>query len=60
MPLLGFNLGVEFGQLAVTAVLLPIIWKLRESPVFLRRVIPACSAGIVMLGAYWVIERLLG
>jgi hypothetical protein len=52
-----FNLGVEVGQVAVAAVLLPLIWKLRTIPVFLRRWVPACSIVIVVLGAYLLVER---
>ena len=54
-PLVGFNLGVELGQVAIAAVVLPIIWKLRE--VFSRRWIPATSVIVVALGTYWLIER---
>jgi hypothetical protein len=60
MPLLGFNLGVELGQLAVAAVLLPFIWKLRAQPVFLSRGVPACSGLVVLLGSYWLLQRLWG
>jgi hydrogenase/urease accessory protein HupE len=57
VPLVSFNLGVEVGQVAVAAVLLPLIWKLRTIPVFLRRWVPACSIVIVVLGAYLLVER---
>ena len=60
LPLLGFNLGVEVGQLAVAAVLLPVIWKLRTTPVFVNRAVPACSALVALLGGYWLIQRLWG
>jgi len=58
MPLLGFNIGVELGQLAVAAILLPLIWKLRVNPLFVSRIVPACSAGVVALGGYWLMQRL--
>src|SRR4029077_1876003 len=32
VPLVGFNLGVEVGQLCVAAIVLPILWKLRRNP----------------------------
>jgi len=57
VPLVSFNLGVEVGQVAVAVVLLPLIWKLRTIPVFLRRWVPACSIVIVVLGAYLLVER---
>jgi HupE / UreJ protein len=57
MPLLSFNVGVELGQIMVAAVALPIIWKLRTSPVFIARWTPACSAAVVLLGSFWFVER---
>jgi hydrogenase/urease accessory protein HupE len=57
LPLFSFNLGVEFGQIMVAAVALPIIWKLRENPMFVGRWAPACSAAVVVLGSFWFIER---
>jgi hypothetical protein len=58
MPLLGFNLGVEMGQIVVAAVVLPFIWKLREKPLFVRRAVPACSVAVALLGSYWLVQRL--
>jgi hypothetical protein len=55
--LLSFNVGVELGQIIVVAVVLPIIWKLRTSPVFIARWAPACSAAVVLLGSFWFAER---
>jgi hydrogenase/urease accessory protein HupE len=57
LPLLSFNVGVELGQIMVAAVALPIIWKLRANPVFIARWVPACSAGVVLLGSFWFVER---
>jgi len=57
LPLLSFNLGVELGQIMVAAAVLPIIWKLRASPVFIARWAPACSAAVVLLGSFWLVER---
>lgn len=57
IPLLAFNGGVEVGQLAVAAVVLPLIWTLRKRPAFLRVGVPACSVLVVLAGGYWLIER---
>jgi hydrogenase/urease accessory protein HupE len=57
LPLFSFNLGVELGQIMVGAVALPIIWKLRENPMFITRWAPACSAVVVLLGSFWFVER---
>jgi hydrogenase/urease accessory protein HupE len=57
LPLLSFNVGVELGQIMVSAVALPIIWKLRAKPVFIARWAPVCSAAVVLLGSFWFAER---
>lgn len=57
MPLLSFNLGVELGQLAVAAVLLPLIGRLRTQPMFTLRWVPVCSVLVVLAGGYWLVER---
>jgi hydrogenase/urease accessory protein HupE len=57
LPLFSFNLGVELGQIMVAAVALPIIWKLRENPMFVARWAPACSAAVALLGSFWFVER---
>ena len=57
LPLFSFNLGVELGQIMVAAVALPIIWKLRENPMFITRWAPACSAAVVLLGSFWFVQR---
>jgi hydrogenase/urease accessory protein HupE len=57
LPLFSFNLGVELGQVMVAAVALPIIWKLRENPMFIARWAPACSAAVVLLGSFWFVQR---
>jgi hydrogenase/urease accessory protein HupE len=57
LPLFSFNLGVELGQIMVAAVALPIIWKLRENPMFVARWAPACSAAVVLLGSFWFVQR---
>jgi hydrogenase/urease accessory protein HupE len=58
LPLVSFNLGVELGQIMVAAVALPVIWKLRENPIFVARWAPACSAIVALLGSFWLVERL--
>ena len=57
LPLFSFNLGVELGQIMVAAVALPVIWRLRENPMFITRWAPACSAAVVLLGSFWFVER---
>jgi hydrogenase/urease accessory protein HupE len=58
-PLVGFNLGVEIGQLSVAAVVLPILWQLRKNAGFARQWIPVCSVAVTLAGSYWMVERIL-
>jgi hydrogenase/urease accessory protein HupE len=57
LPLFSFNLGVEAGQLSIAAIVLPVIWKLRQRPAFLRVGVPACSLVVALAGCYWLVER---
>lgn len=57
LPLAGFNLGVEAGQLAIVTALLPLLYALRGSVVYRRRVVPAASIVMGLLAVAWLIER---
>lgn len=57
VPLLGFNLGVESGQLAVVAFALPALWMLRSLPIGSRVALRGGSAAIVVLGLGWCVQR---
>jgi hydrogenase/urease accessory protein HupE len=59
VPLLSFNLGVEAGQMAMAALALPLIWKLKQQPSFAIRYAPACSMLVALAGGYWLVERTL-
>ena len=55
--LVGFNLGVEVGQLAIVAVFLPVAFLMR-STVFYRRVaLQTGSMAIALVAGLWLIER---
>ena len=54
-PLVCFNLGVELGQLAIAAIALPIIWKLK--PTFPKRWIPITSVVLIVIGSYFLVQR---
>ncbi len=57
LPLLGFNLGVELGQLAIVAVLLPLACALRAAPLYRFAVVRGGSFAIATLATLWVVER---
>lgn len=58
--LVGFNLGVEAGQLAVVAVLLPAIFAARHTRAYRGLVLPGASLVIAWVAVVWALERLLG
>ena len=56
--LLGFNLGVEAGQLAIVAVFLPLAYALRRTLFYRWAVLWAGSMLIASLAGVWLAERL--
>jgi len=56
-PLLGFNLGVELGQLLVVAAVLPLLFLGRQRPAYVSRWLPGASAAIVVAAVYWTCLR---
>ncbi len=58
--LLSFNLGVEAGQIAVLAVMLPALWCLRRFAVFEQYGTQVLSGLIVVAGVGWFVERVVG
>lgn len=57
LPLLAFNLGIETGQIAVAAIVLPMIWRLHGKPGFSEKFLKGCSAMICLVGSYWFLAR---
>jgi hypothetical protein len=58
--LLGFNLGIEFGQLTVVAAALLVWLGLRRAPgQLIRHAAPVAGAALFALGAYWFVSRLV-
>ena len=55
--LLGFNLGVELGQILIVAILLPIAYRLRDTRFYQRGVLWAGSLMIAALAAVWLLQR---
>jgi hypothetical protein len=59
LSLVGFNVGVELGQLAIVAVFLPIAFSLRQSAFYRKVVLVGGSSVIVAIAMVWLIERVL-
>ena len=60
LALLGFNLGVEVGQLAIVAAFLPPAYALRRTGFYRRTVFVGGSLAVAVLAAAWLIERAFG
>lgn len=58
LSLLGFNLGVEVGQLAIVAVFLPLAYLLRRSAFYRQGVFVGGSLLTAALALVWLAERL--
>ncbi len=59
VPLVSFNVGVELGQLAVAALVWPLLQWLRNRPELTTKLVPVGSLLVAIAGAYWLIERTL-
>jgi hydrogenase/urease accessory protein HupE len=59
VPLVSFNVGVELGQLAVAALLWPLLQALRKRPELTTKLVPVGSLLVAIAGGYWLIERTL-
>jgi len=57
--LVGFNVGVELGQLACLAVLLPLVARLRRTTWFEPQGYRAASLAIAALGVVWFVARIV-
>jgi hypothetical protein len=59
LSLLGFNVGVEIGQLAIVSVALPLISYFSQSRFYTPVVLKSGSAGITAIALFWLAERSL-
>ena len=59
LSLLGFNAGVELGQLAIVAGFLPVAFWLRNTRLYLRGVFVLGSWLTMLVALVWLVERAL-
>ncbi|MEQ8209189.1 MAG: HupE/UreJ family protein [Lacipirellulaceae bacterium] len=57
VSLLGFNVGVELGQLAIVLVFLPIAYALRHTRFYEWGIMRGGSVVIAVIAALWMVER---
>jgi hypothetical protein len=58
--LVGFNAGVELGQLAAVAAVMPLLFALRRRAMYSRVVMPLASLAIAGVAAMWCWQRVVG
>jgi HupE / UreJ protein len=59
VPLLGFNVGVELGQLVLLLLLMPALMAWRATKAYRRVIVPVVSVGVAALATLWLVERSL-
>jgi hypothetical protein len=59
VALLGFNFGVDFGQLFVIAVAFSLVGWFREKPWFRSRIAIPASLLIAAIGLFWAVQRII-
>ncbi|MEW6688904.1 MAG: HupE/UreJ family protein [Pseudomonadota bacterium] len=57
LALVGFNLGVEAGQLAIVSAFLPVAYALRATWAYRRLMLGGGSALVALLAGVWLVER---
>ncbi|WP_299102875.1 HupE/UreJ family protein [uncultured Winogradskyella sp.] len=56
LSLLGFNIGVEIGQLLIIAMMFPVLYLLRKTKIY-KKILLYGSIFLIIVSLYWVIER---
>jgi hypothetical protein len=57
LPLLGFNVGVELGQMACVLAFFPVAFLLRGSTLYRRGLLPGLSGAVGLLACAWLVDR---
>ena len=56
LSLVGFNVGVEIGQIAIIAVIFPVLYFIRNNK-FYSKLMVWLSVLLIIVSAYWLVER---
>ena len=57
LALVGFNVGVEIGQITIVAAFLPIAFSLRKTWFYRKMLFIGGSAAIIAVASIWFMER---
>ena len=58
MALVGFNVGVEIGQLAIVALVVPLSYRFRHTIGYRRIILAGGSMVVIAVALIWLAERL--
>lgn len=58
--LIGFNLGVELGQITIITIVFPLLFLIRNAKVYVPVVVTGGSAVIAAIALWWSVERAAG
>ena len=57
---IGFNIGVELGQIAIVAVIFPILFWLRKTSFYQPYILKGVSAVLILISGWWFVQRAFG
>lgn len=60
LALVGFNSGVEVGQIAIVLFVLPVAYLVRGTTMYRRAFMPGGAVAIGAVAAYWLVARVAG
>ena len=60
LALVGFNLGVEVGQIAIVLAFVPLAYGLRTTRFYRLAFMPGGAIAISLVAAYWLASRAMG
>ncbi len=56
LSLLGFNIGVELGQVVIILLIFPVLYLIRKSKLY-PKLLVWLSALLIIISLYWLVER---
>ena len=57
---IGFNVGVELGQVAIVAVIFPLLFWLRRAWFYQPYILKGVSSVLILISGWWFFQRALG
>ena len=57
LSLFAFMLGVAIGQVAIAAVLVPVLYTVRRLTLYSKVVLPAAAVAMILISGVWIVER---